>query len=161
MLVGKVMFMMLVTLTRTEPPDACETMEPSHEGSAQDGPPPFQFYLHKNPIVSRLSAHFAILGSEDQQFTGFMVQVRDDATGLPVGQFDTGCLDINTMNCFGGFANTAVHLSSEPKIDAHMRWLPDLEFHGNVTFFTTVAQSRKVFWVRHPARHLQVVLDAA
>ncbi|XP_046677116.1 putative defense protein Hdd11 isoform X2 [Homalodisca vitripennis] len=161
MLVRMVMSVMLATLVKTEPPDACETMEPSHGGSPQEGPPPFTFYLHKDTIVSRLSAHFAILGSETQHFTGFMVQARDDASGLPVGQFDTGCLDINTMNCFGGFANTAVHLSSEPKSDAHMRWLPDLDFVGNVTFFATVAQSRKVFWVRHPARKLQVILDVA
>ncbi|KAG8279765.1 hypothetical protein J6590_097760 [Homalodisca vitripennis] len=81
--------------------------------------------------------------------------------------------------------NTAVHLSSEPKSNAHMRWLPDLDFAGNASVSTrplsspgleeipvsgsirpwrksgsaTVAQSRKVFWVRHPARKLQVILD--
>ncbi|XP_046685854.1 putative ferric-chelate reductase 1, partial [Homalodisca vitripennis] len=104
MLVRMVMSVMLATLVKTEPPDACETMEPSHGGSLQEGPPPFTFYLHKDTIVSRLSAHFTILGSESQHFTGFMVQAPDDASGLPVGQFDTGCLDINTMNCFGGFA---------------------------------------------------------
>ncbi|KAG8308985.1 hypothetical protein J6590_096823 [Homalodisca vitripennis] len=32
--------------------------------------------------------------------------------------------------------NTAVHLSSEPKSDAHMRWLPDLDFAGNASVST-------------------------
>ncbi|XP_046677321.1 uncharacterized protein LOC124365388 [Homalodisca vitripennis] len=108
MLVRMVMSVMLATLVKTEPPDACETMEPSHGGSPQEGPSPFTFYLHKDTIVSRLSAHFAILGSESQHFTGFMVQARDDASGLPVGQFDTGCLDINTMDCFRRFRGTDV-----------------------------------------------------
>ncbi|KAG8324220.1 hypothetical protein J6590_097431 [Homalodisca vitripennis] len=111
MLVRMVMSVMLATLVKTEPPDACETMEPSHGGSPQltiwhaTGRTSAIHILpaqghDSEPVISALR----ILGSESQHFTGFMVQARDDASGLPVGQFDTGCLDINTMNCFGGFA---------------------------------------------------------
>ncbi|XP_054284448.1 defense protein l(2)34Fc-like [Macrosteles quadrilineatus] len=157
MVVGWLLF--LIATVAAEPPDACETMDPSHGGTPQKSPPPYQFYLHSDVIPNRLSAHFAIKSANpDVQFSGFMVQARDD-TGKPIGEFDTGCVDIRVMTCFGVFANTAIHLDSEPKTEAHMRWLPDTDFVGNVTFFTTVAQSRQVYWVRHPARKLQVIQE--
>lgn len=89
---------------RAEPPDACVTMEPSHEGSSQPGVPPYEFYLDKETVLNRLSVHFAIKAHGQDSFAGFMVQARDDTTGLPVGEFDVGCVDIKVMSCFGVFA---------------------------------------------------------
>jgi len=100
------LLLLLLRSVTSQVPDACETMQPSHAGVPQSGLPPYTFYLNKPLVLSRLSAHFAIktTGVSRSTFSAFMVQARDDATDLPVGQFDPGCLDIQVMSCFGSYA---------------------------------------------------------
>ncbi|XP_046686143.1 uncharacterized protein LOC124371831 [Homalodisca vitripennis] len=69
---------------------------------------------------------------------------------------DTGDADITVVNCFGRSENTAIEFDTEPKTEARMRWMPDFDYAGNITFLATIVQSGEIFWLREKGDSISV-----
>ncbi|XP_046684838.1 defense protein l(2)34Fc-like [Homalodisca vitripennis] len=90
-------------------------------------------------------------------FRRFVVQALDRESGVAVGMFvDTGDADMTVVNCFGRSENTAIEFDTEPKTEARMRWMPDFDYAGNITFLATIVQSGEIFWLREKGDSISV-----
>lgn len=126
---------------------ACESMDPAHGGEPQTTPCPFKFLLDKTKVRSNETVVFKIKAPRDTKFKGFMVQARNEQQ-TPVGYFELCSHNIKIISCPGGNRNTATHSYNDDKEEIDMHWWPPEGYAGKITFYATVAEGRKRFWIK-------------
>ncbi|XP_046686418.1 uncharacterized protein LOC124372096 [Homalodisca vitripennis] len=106
----------------------CLTLDPFDSALPQTTPSPYTLSCIKTGKITNQGLHH------------LHHQALDRESGVwPWACFvDTGDADITVVNCFGRFENTAIEFDTEPKTEARMRWMPDFDYAGNITFLATI-----------------------
>lgn len=146
------------------PVTACDTMFPLHKHESQKSSCPYTTKPEQTEIWSNSSLSITLQPLDEpysnvDHFNGYMIMAFDKSSPVAaIGSFQVSDDRLShTIDCHGGFENTATHSSKAHKSLVRLSWTPPENFEGEIIFKTTYVESKKIYWVKVLSEPVKVI----